>query len=781
MSDNDKLHIFGIRHHGPGSARSLRNALEKLQPDAILVEGPPDAADVLPLLINKEMKPPVALLIYRPDLPQEAVYYPFAVFSPEWQALEFGLKNNLPVRFMDLPQTHQMALAAKESVRENSTQETPENSETESKATESSADVEPEKTQVPETNPRRDPLGWIAEAAGYSDGERWWEHMVEHRRDDTDLFAAILEMMTSLREAVESDKAKRDEAEALRESYREAWMRQTIRQAIKEGYQKIAVICGAWHAPALATMPDAKADVTLLKNLPKVKVAATLVPWTYSRFSYSTGYGAGVESPGWYQHLWESPDRVAIRWMTRVAQLLRAADLDASSASVIEAVRLAEALAALRSRPIPGLPELNEATQSVLCFGDTTPMRLIFDKLIVGEGMGEVPNATPMVPLQQDLTREQKRLQKGNVFKVAPTPAPLELDLRKEIDLDRSLLLHRLALLGISWGQQQRVSGKSGTFHEDWQIQWQPEFAIKVIEAAIWGNTIPEASAAFVMDKAEHAPDLPSLTKLLDHTLLADLPAAVARLMQRIQAEAAIASDIAHLMDALPSLAGVMRYGNVRQTDTALVGQIVDGLVARICIGLGPACGSLDNEAAEAMFKRIGEVHEAILLLQKAELTEEWQKTLSRLTNIPNLHGLLAGRATRLLLMAGVLDNEAAATKLSLALSTASEPSQAAAWVEGFLRGSGLLLLHDEAMWQVLDEWVTTLQPDAFQTVLPLLRRTFATFAAPERRQMGERVKRGAVRTSSVAVAENDFDTARADAVLPLVAQLLGLEKIAAE
>jgi hypothetical protein len=105
------LSIFGVRHHGPGSARSLRQALEILRPDCLLVEGPPDAADALPLLRHSQMKPPVALLIYPPDQPQRAVFYPFAVFSPEWQALDYGLSREIAVRFMDLPQSHRLAAA----------------------------------------------------------------------------------------------------------------------------------------------------------------------------------------------------------------------------------------------------------------------------------------------------------------------------------------------------------------------------------------------------------------------------------------------------------------------------------------------------------------------------------------------------------------------------------------------------------------------------------------------------------------------------------------------
>src|ERR1051325_1439656 len=103
------VHIFGIRHHGPGSARSLKEALKAFAPDCVLVEGPPDAEKVLPLLAHQHMQPPVALLLYVPDQPEFSVYYPFAVFSPEWQALHYALARNVPARFMDLPQGPRLA------------------------------------------------------------------------------------------------------------------------------------------------------------------------------------------------------------------------------------------------------------------------------------------------------------------------------------------------------------------------------------------------------------------------------------------------------------------------------------------------------------------------------------------------------------------------------------------------------------------------------------------------------------------------------------------------
>jgi hypothetical protein len=91
------------------------------------------------------------------------------------------------------------------------------------------------------------------------------------------------------------------------------------------------------------------------------------------------------------------------------------------------------------------------------------------------------------------------------------------------------------------------------------------------------------------------------------------------------------------------------------------------------------------------------------------------------------------------------------------------------------LKGSGLLLLHDDRLWQVLDSWVSDLSGEVFIQLLPLLRRTFSTFPAPERRAMGERVRRGIARPAAPVATPAEFDRARAEAALPLMARLLGL------
>ena len=106
----DRLKIFGIRHHGPGSARALVRALEAWQPDAILLEMPSDTEGSLKHVANDGLRPPVALLVYNPKDLQQAAYFPFAEFSPEWQTLRFGLKNKVEIGCFDLPMSLSFSL-----------------------------------------------------------------------------------------------------------------------------------------------------------------------------------------------------------------------------------------------------------------------------------------------------------------------------------------------------------------------------------------------------------------------------------------------------------------------------------------------------------------------------------------------------------------------------------------------------------------------------------------------------------------------------------------------
>lgn len=156
-------------------------------------------------------------------------------------------------------------------------------------------------------------------------------------------------------------------------------------------------------------------------------------------------------------------------------------------------------------------------------------------------------------------------------------------------------------------------------------------------------------------------------------------------------------------------------------------------------------------------------------------------ETLSARDTVP---GVVRGRAVRLLLDDGELAPDEAARLMGLVLSPGTPPADAAAWIEGFVgggSGGGMLLLHDERLLALVDAWLTGVPADAFTDVLPLLRRTFSAYEPGVRRSLGELVRRGPEARGSVTTAGSGIpgfaaglDTARADAVLPVVRLLLG-------
>jgi hypothetical protein len=341
-------------------------------------------------------------------------------------------------------------------------------------------------------------------------------------------------------------------------------------------------------------------------------------------------------------------------------------------------------------------------------------------------------------------------------------------------------LLHRLRVLNIPWGQVVPVRGKGGTYREIWNIQWLPEYTLRVIEANVWGNTVADAAQSYARELATGAKNLAALTQLLDNVILADLTEVLPDVMRRIEDEAAQGHDIQHMIDALQPLVRVLRYGSVRQTDKAMLQHVVDSLITRICVGLPMTCASMNNGAAGEMLERVNAMQNVITTLQHKEHRENWQQVLKTLADMPNVQGLLAGRSCRLLLESKVFTTKDTVQRLEratflnpIASRTTEELLQTAFWLEGFLKGSGLLLIHDEVLWQLIDDWVESVDTEQFVEVLPLLRRTFSSFNENIRQQLSERVKTGEIKQSEVAPLE--FNREQAEKVLPLVKQLLGI------
>jgi Family of unknown function (DUF5682) len=729
------IHLLGIRHHGVGSARNVLARLEQLQPDIVLVEGAPELDAITQWVDNEELVPPVAVLGYNIDNPQQATFYPFAEFSPEWQAMRYAASNKIPLRMIDAPLFSMSAL-------------------------------EQQDLLAPMT---RDPLSYFAELEGFSDSGAWWDYRFERQYEEKNpaaYFEAVYMVMEQLRQAQIPSSL---EAENI---YREAFMRQHLRQAQKEMYHTIVVVCGAWHAPALVEINKSeKSDAKLLKSLPKAKIktGVTWILWTNARLSSQSGYGAGISSPGWSEYRWAFPDDKGVQWLSQVAHVFRQKNMPISSAHVMEAFRLTEALCSIRQKAFPTLEELNEAVVTVMCMGDEKLFQPIQKILIVGERIGAVPKSLPKHPLQADFEQLTKKLR----LPQTPDKKELELDLRKELDLNRSILLYRLEALNISWAKRLMVRSK-GTFKEAWAMQWRPEMMIELIERGTWGNSVELAAIHLIQHKADISTQISELATLIQQAIPAELFSLIEGLLLKINNLAAISADIIDLMSAVTPLVDVSRYGNVRKTDLDAMQVLVKGLVERICIGLPTATHGLDEETAQKMFDKMRDVNETVRILDADDLREQWFATLHQILAKTGTPPLLSGCVCRLLLDAKRLDTESVATQMSFALSKSNEASDSAAWMEGFLKGSSLILLYDDTLWNLIYTWVTALPDMVFMETLPILRRTFSKFNPTERRQLGEKARHGEVQAKSETTEILNFDENLAAQGMELVLALLG-------
>jgi hypothetical protein len=303
----------------------------------------------------------------------------------------------------------------------------------------------------------------------------------------------------------------------------------------------------------------------------------------------------------------------------------------------------------------------------------------------------------------------------------------------------------------------------------------------------MWGSTVAAAAAQRARALAAEVTALEELTALVERCLLAGLGDALSGALAAVRDRAALEGDVTQLMAALPALVRAARYGDVRGTDPGRLGEVAVEMITRICAGLSAAVTSLDETAERAMRDRIDAVHSAIALLADTGSRTRWLNTLTRLA--PRCPPLIAGRLTRLLLDAGRLATEDVAVRMSRELSAAAPAAAAAAWVEGFLAGSGLLLLHDDKLLALADGWLAGLSADAFTAVLPALRRTFGEFAPPERRAIGDKAARldGTGRPpvmpaarggqTSATPADDDLDEDRAAIAVRAVAAILGLHE----
>lgn len=695
MNAIDNIRIYGIRHHGPGSARRLMEAFHLWKPDCLLIECPADGQEALDLIGDTGLVPPLALLIYSPHHPDLAAHLPFARFSPEWLAARYATTHHIPVIAMDLPWGIQIQIKA---------------------------------TQL--SRGQKDPFGLVAQTMGYSDTERWWEYYFEQVHGGDDLFPAIGQLMSEIRKEIDDHK---DTSLLLRE----AWMRRAIREYQYRGYQRIAVVCGAYHVPGLDPGEfNEKADQLLLETYQPMSMASTWVPWTYHHLATRSGYGAGVLSPAWYDLLFEHQKKTSIHWMTRTAQLLRSKDLTVPPASIPAAVEMAEALATLRGMHQPGFHELEEAALTTLANGDEQWLEIIREKNLIGDRMGKVPDTIPRTPLQEDFHSAVRSARLKRALET-PDKVAVDLDLRKPANRLASVLLHRLQLLDLPWGTWKNQGDRvKGSFRERWTLLWKKQFSMRLLEAGLWGLTIPEAVQAYVLHQARESSQMAIVSNWLRECLLADLPQTSTALSGILMERVAESNDIQDLMKTLTPLVYAHLYRNDDRSDDRRIPVLLDRLIIRIRIGLPGAFQGLSDDQAHEMPGKVRQVIMGVRLLDRKEDEDAIIRILEQVVIAPGIPPYVQGAFTRFLVEEGKLSHQQFVNRLEEFLQNQADLEKAASWCSGLMTGAEALLLHQPELWHSLNVWVNAIPEQNFPSILPLLRRTFSGYSPGAKRQI---------------------------------------------
>lgn len=739
-STHQEVRIFGIRHHGPGSALRLLEQLKTWQPDALLLECPADAQGALAYIGTPALQPPVAILLYDPGDVQQAVHLPLAVFSPEWQALHYADVHGIPAIAMDLPWSIQRQLVATPGGRE-----------------------------------AADPFAVIAAAMAYPDTERWWEYFFEQVHGETDLFPQIIELMAVFR-------AEAHYTDTEENQLREAWMRQTIREAWREGRQRIAVVCGAFHSPALRLWADTeREDTSLLKTKKTGRSQATWVPWSYSHLARESGYGAGVHSPAWYELLYEQPQQATPHWMTRCAHFLREKGLPGSPAATQAAVEMAESLAVLRQMHQPGFTELEEAALAVLAMGDPQWLSPMREQLLVGDRIGKVPAEIPGTPLESDFRAAVRSARLSRALET-PGKIDLELDLRKPANRLASTLLHRLHLLHLPWGQfVQPGEHTKGRFRERWRLEWKPRYSLQLIEASRWGLTLEEAANQLTRHHAGQTRQLAPLAQWMRDCLLARLPATAESLARMLQDQSALTQDIWDLAEALSPLIQIHHYGEGYESPPMDLQGLIQRFIPRILIGLPKSLTSAPAEDLEAIPGRIRQLLLDLTLWDhKPWLTLLWNQLLPLLDEQQLDHGL-HGTMLRLAWEEGQVHDQVLGQHIRFRLASHQAAVASASWVSGLLHGNEGLLLRHKLLWQQLDYWVSHIPESDFLGLLPQLRQVFSGFSPVARRQLAARFRQEPAQSNtpeptSPPVADLPLTELQKSLILPLLRQWLNPE-----
>ena len=705
------MKTFGIRHFSPAGAYFVRQFLDKIKPDLLLIEGPADFDFLIDDIVSKNLVPPFAIMAYTKEAPIDTILYPFAEYSPEYQAILWARENNTECHFFDLESDIILGLEKRD-------------------------DETKDEEIISETNPNK---------SIETDMEVFWERTLEQSEDMHAYRAGSALFGESIRKDTNSD-----DKSFIRDTVRESFMKRKIKEYIEKGFdtEKIVAITGAFHTSAIESLEGAMSDKEY-KALVRRESNVTLMPYSYYRLSKRTGYGAGNAAPAYYELLWQGFLNGDItyherKYLSSLAKYMREHGGIVSSAQVIEATRLARELAIIRGGSVPTLEDLKDASITCMGGGSFGEMAMGFAETDIGKKIGSVPQDAMQTSIQSDFTSKLKQLKLEKYKELVATP--LQLDLRENLrvkskdsaflDLNRSFFLYRLVVLGIDFAKIKRSNQDNATWAENWILQWTPEAEIQIVESVLKGDTIADAVAFVLSERLLEATKISEIAEVIEDAFNCGLPKIVEGAKRSLDEMTNGAIAMCDIADTVSKLSNMILFGDIRKLDREPLIPIVKRLCIRASLMLvgESAC---DDIAAASLAEDIQKIHN-VFMVQDFLDESLWFDKLTELSNRDDLNTKISGLATAILLDAGKIDEPTLRKEVSRRLSVGMPAELGANWFAGLSMRNHYALIGRLTLWESLSEYLDTLDEEEFRRSAVFLRRAFVEYSAKEKDMIAE-------------------------------------------
>ena len=541
------LYFAPIRHHSPACAWAVQQLIRDVRPAHVLIEAPIDLQPHIELLLAADTAPPVALAVFveRKEQSKLAAYYPFCAHSPEYVALVEGRRVDAALEFIDLPSADKAMLA--------------------SPAGHESIVVDDEAYFD-----SGDFVAAMCAKAGCRNGFELWDHLFESRLGTEDwqgLLSDVGAYCAALREST-----SHAVIEAHGDVARESHMANAITAALEKA-GPVVVVTGGFHTPAL---------VEAVAKGHKVKAASEpatsdsyLIRYGFEALDALSGYGAGLPQPGYYDYLWQRAkdsegapqwSATALDLLSEFCRVMRDDGITVSLPAQVEALRVADTLAAMRGRRGAARYDLIDAVRTALVKEEIGAREIWTERLLEflrGNAIGDIPSSAGSPPIVEDARSRAKRL-KIDVSDGSRRTRRLDIR-RKPAHLRASRFFHAMALLDTKFAERQTGPDfvnniNTGRLFEEWVYAWSPTVEGKLIESAVLGDSVTSACVGLIhahkaeLREAGRSRDIVALTDLFIHGILAGVSERLGPFLQELAQDIQTHADFSAVVQTLRRL-----------------------------------------------------------------------------------------------------------------------------------------------------------------------------------------------------------------------------------